>query len=57
MPADFNYYINRQGARGRQGIKGEPGFSPVVTVNTNTAEAYILNSSELYCWSWELRNV
>lgn len=43
MPADFNFYINRQGARGRQGIKGEPGFSPVVTVNTNTAEAYILN--------------
>lgn len=43
MPADFNYYINRQGARGRQGVKGEPGFSPVVTVNTNTAEAYILN--------------
>lgn len=43
MPADFNYYINRQGARGRQGIKGEAGFSPVVTVNTNTAEAYILN--------------
>lgn len=43
MPADFNYYINRQGARGRQGVKGESGFSPVVTVNTNTAEAYILN--------------
>lgn len=43
MPADFNFYINRQGARGRQGIKGEAGFSPVVTVNTNTAEAYILN--------------
>lgn len=43
MPANFNYYINRQGARGRQGVKGEPGFSPVVTVNTNTAEAYILN--------------
>lgn len=43
MPADFNFYINRQGARGRQGVKGEAGFSPVVTVNTNTAEAYILN--------------
>lgn len=43
MPADFNFYINRQGARGRQGVKGESGFSPVVTVNTNTAEAYILN--------------
>lgn len=43
MPADFNYYINRQGARGRQGLQGAPGFSPVVTVNTNTAEAYILN--------------
>ena len=43
MPANFNYYINRQGARGRQGIQGEPGFSPVVTVNTDTATEYVLN--------------
>lgn len=43
MSADFNFYINRQGARGRQGIQGEPGFSPVVTVNTDTDAAYILN--------------
>lgn len=43
MPASFNFYINRQGARGRQGIQGEQGFSPVVTVNTDTAAEYILN--------------
>lgn len=43
MPADFNFYINRQGARGRQGVQGEPGFSPVVTVNTDTATEYTLN--------------
>lgn len=43
MPASFNFYINRQGARGRQGIQGEQGFSPVVTVNTDTATEYTLN--------------
>ena len=43
MPADFNFYINRQGARGRQGIQGEQGFSPVITVNKNTASEYTLN--------------
>lgn len=43
MTADFNFYINRQGARGKQGEKGEQGFSPVVTVASNTPTEYILN--------------
>ena len=43
MTADFNFYINRQGARGRQGEQGEQGFSPVITVNTDTAQEYKLN--------------
>ena len=43
MTADFNFYINRQGARGRQGEKGEQGFSPAITVNTDTAQEYKLN--------------
>lgn len=43
MVADFNFYINRQGARGRQGEQGEQGFSPVITVNTDTAQEYKLN--------------
>lgn len=43
MSCDFNFYINRQGARGRQGIQGEQGFSPVITVNKNTASEYTLN--------------
>lgn len=43
MSSNFNFYINRQGARGRQGIQGEQGFSPVITVNKNTASEYTLN--------------
>lgn len=43
MTADFNFYINRQGARGKQGEKGEQGFSPIVTVASNTPTEYILN--------------
>lgn len=40
--ADFNFYLNRQGARGRQGEKGEQGFSPIITVNSDTLSEYIL---------------
>lgn len=43
MSSDFNFYINRQGARGRQGEQGKQGFSPVITVNTDTAQEYKLN--------------
>lgn len=42
MAADFNWFINRQGARGMQGIQGEQGFSPVITVEEDSLRAYIL---------------
>lgn len=40
--AKFNFYINRQGPRGQRGEKGDQGFSPSITVNTNTADEYTL---------------
>lgn len=43
MTADFNYYINRQGIRGAQGEKGDQGFSPYITVGTNTSDTYTLH--------------
>lgn len=42
MTADFNWSLNRQGPRGQQGVRGEQGFSPVITIAENTAKAYIL---------------
>ena len=42
MAADFNWFLNKQGPRGQQGIRGEQGFSPVITVAEDTAKAYIL---------------
>ena len=38
----FNWYLNRQGPRGPQGIKGDTGFSPNITVETDTLNEYIL---------------
>lgn len=40
--ADFNYFLNRQGIRGLQGIKGDQGDSPIITVQTETPNEYIL---------------
>ena len=40
--ADFNYKLNRQGPKGNPGEKGEQGFSPEITVETNTAAEYKL---------------
>ena len=40
--AKFNFYLNRQGARGQKGEKGDQGFSPSITVNTDTADEYTL---------------
>lgn len=40
--AKFNFYLNRQGARGQKGEKGDPGFSPSITVNKDTADEYTL---------------
>lgn len=40
--ANFNFYLNRQGPRGQKGEKGDQGYSPSITVNTNTADEYTL---------------
>lgn len=40
--ANFNFYLNRSGPRGQKGEKGDRGFSPSITVNTNTADEYTL---------------
>lgn len=40
--ADFNFHLNRQGVRGPQGPQGEQGFSPDITVETDTLSEYIL---------------
>lgn len=40
--ADFNFYINRQGIRGLQGVKGDQGDSPIITVESETPNEYIL---------------
>ena len=40
--ADFNFYINRQGIQGRKGDKGDTGFSPTISVGTDTLNEYKL---------------
>lgn len=40
--AQFDFYLNRQGVRGPQGVQGEQGFSPIITVATNTLSEYVL---------------
>lgn len=40
--ANFNFYLNRQGAQGKQGEKGEEGFSPYITQGKNTLDEYTL---------------
>lgn len=40
--AKFNFYLNRTGPRGQRGEKGDQGFSPSITVNTDTADEYTL---------------
>lgn len=40
--AQFDFYLNRSGVRGPQGIQGEQGFSPIITVATNTLSEYVL---------------
>lgn len=42
MSSNFNFYVNRQGVQGVRGAKGEQGFSPVITVKTETASEYVL---------------
>ena len=43
MCADFNFYLNRQGVRGVQGVKGDDGFSPIITVAQDNADGYKLH--------------
>nr|DAH13595.1 MAG TPA: hypothetical protein [Caudoviricetes sp.] len=40
--ADFNYYLNRVGVRGLPGVKGDQGDSPIITVESETPNEYIL---------------
>lgn len=42
MSANFNFFVNRQGVQGLRGAKGDQGYSPVITVDTETANEYIL---------------
>lgn len=41
--ADFKFFLNRQGVRGNKGEQGEQGYSPRITVKTETAAEYVLN--------------
>ncbi len=43
--SDFNFYINREGVRGRvgeKGDKGDKGFSPYIDIKTNTPTEFIM---------------
>lgn len=43
--SNFNYYLNRQGSRGRQGVKGdkgEAGYSPYIDIKSNTPTEFIM---------------
>lgn len=52
--SNFNYYLNRQGTRGRQGAKGEKGdtgYSPYIDIKSNTPTEFIMtihNESESF---------
>lgn len=40
--AEFNFFLNRQGIQGRKGEKGDAGFSPTISVGTDTLDEYKL---------------
>ena len=40
--AEFNFFLNRQGILGRKGEKGDTGFSPTISVGTDTLDEYKL---------------
>lgn len=42
MTIEFKWYLNRQGIRGQQGVQGEEGYSPTITVNEDSLTAYTL---------------
>ena len=39
---EYTIILNQQGPSGRQGETGQDGFSPIIDVNTNTRDTYIL---------------
>lgn len=39
---EYTIILNQQGPSGRQGATGQNGFSPIIDVNTNTRDTYIL---------------
>ena len=41
-PAEFNFYLNTQGPRGRQGAQGPQGVSPTITIGQNNANSFTL---------------
>lgn len=40
--ANFNFYLNQQGIQGRKGDQGDQGFSPIITLYSDTPTEYIL---------------
>lgn len=42
MSANFNFFVNRQGVQGQRGAKGDQGYSPIISVDTNNANVYKL---------------
>ena len=42
IPTIFKWYLNRQGIQGPQGVQGEEGFSPTITVYEDTLTTYTL---------------
>lgn len=40
--ANFNFYLNRQGAQGKKGERGEEGFSPYITQGKDTLNEYTM---------------
>ncbi len=40
--ADFNWYLNRQGVKGKKGDKGDQGFSPSITIKTDTPTEFVM---------------
>lgn len=40
--ANFNFYLNRQGAQGKRGEKGDEGFSPYITQGKDTLSEYTM---------------
>ncbi len=40
--ADFNFYLNRQGVRGAKGAKGDKGDAPIISVDKQSTNEFVL---------------